>query len=88
MAIYGVSCDTVDANAAFHEKFAFSFPLLCDLDKSVTRAFDTCKPSKDGAEPCASSARSVVVVDAAGTVVRREMPFDAREGPAALLAAL
>ena len=32
--------------------------------------------------------KTIGVVDAAGTVVRRESPFDAREGPAALLAAL
>lgn len=86
--IFGVSCDSVEANAAFHEKFAFSFPLLSDLDKSMTVAFDCCKPSKDGSNPCEKSARIAVVVDGDGTVTRYLSPFDAREGPAALLAEL
>ena len=40
------------ANKAFHEKFDFAFPLLSDVDKSMTKAFGVCKPAKDGSDPC------------------------------------
>ena len=40
------------ANKAFHEKFEFAFPLLSDVDKSMTKAFGVCKPAKDGSDPC------------------------------------
>jgi len=80
-----VSCDSVAANKAFHEKFSFAFPLLSDLDKSMTAAFDACRPSKDGSDPCEKADRVTVVVDAAGTVVKHLRPFDARAGPSELL---
>ena len=83
-----MSCDAVAANKAFHEKFDFAFPLLSDVDKSMTKAFGVCKPAKDGSDPCDKSARVTVVVAADGTVVKCIAPFDAREGPAALLADL
>jgi hypothetical protein len=47
-----VSCDAVAANKAFHEKFDFAFPLLSDVDKSMTKSFGVCKPAKDGSDPC------------------------------------
>ena len=47
-----MSCDAVAANKAFHEKFDFAFPLLSDVDKSMTKAFGVCKPAKDGSDPC------------------------------------
>ena len=83
-----MSCDAVAANKAFHEKFDFAFPLLSDVDKAMTKAFGVCKPAKDGSDPCDKSARVTVVVAADGTVVKCIDPFDAREGPAALLAEL
>ena len=46
------------------------------------------KPAKDGSDPCDKSARVTVVVAADGTVTKCIDPFDAREGPAALLADL
>ena len=63
-----MSCDAVAANKAFHEKFDFAFPLLSDVDKSMTKAFGVCKPAKDGSDPCDKSARVTVVVGADGTV--------------------
>ncbi|KAJ1458952.1 hypothetical protein M885DRAFT_613856 [Pelagophyceae sp. CCMP2097] len=83
--IYGASTDSVEANKAFHDKFSFSFPLLSDLDKSMTQSFNCCKPSGDDA--CAMSARVCVVVSE-GKIEQYLSPFDAKEGPAALLASL
>jgi len=82
-----VSGDAQEANAAFHAKFSFSFPLLSDPDKAMIKAFDCCRPSKDGADPCAMAKRVTVVVDN-GLVVKVLDPFDAKDGPAALLADL
>ena len=61
----------MEDNKAFHEKFSFAFPLLSDVDKSMTKAFDTCKPSKDGADPCAMAARSTFLVGADGALAAR-----------------
>jgi len=83
--IFGVSTDSVEENAAFHAKFDFAFPLLCDPDKAMTKAFECCKPSND--DPCAMSARVCVVVKD-GNIAQYLDPFDAREGPAVLLANL
>ena len=53
-----MSCDAVAANKAFHEKFDFAFPLLSDVDKSMTKAFGVCKPAKDGSDPCDTAWKS------------------------------
>ena len=76
----------MEANAAFHAKFAFSMPLICDVDRSVTKAFECCKPSET--DPCAKSARVCVLVDADGNVAQYLSPFDAKAGPKALLDSL
>ena len=55
-----MSCDAVAANKAFHEKFDFAFPLLSDVDKSMTKAFGVCKPAKDGSDPCDTAWKSSV----------------------------
>lgn len=38
-AIVGVSFDGREANAAFAAKFGFTFPLLCDTDRSTGVAY-------------------------------------------------
>ena len=81
--IYGASVDGIKANAAFAAKFSFSFPLLCDPQKSLTRAFDACKDAN-----CTKPDRITVVVDGAGKIERYLKPFDARTGPQALLDSL
>ena len=35
----GISFDSPAANKAFREKFDFPYPLLCDIDKSVSIAY-------------------------------------------------
>lgn len=86
--IFGVSVDSQEANAAFAAKFSFSFPLLCDTTKEMTKAFDCCLSAKDGSDPCAMADRVAVVVGADGTILKYIAPFDAREGPRALLSDL
>lgn len=38
-AVLGISLDGQDANKAFAEKYAFPYPLLCDVDKKVAMAY-------------------------------------------------
>jgi peroxiredoxin Q/BCP len=40
--VLGVSFDDVPANAAFHEKLRFNFPLLCDTDRKIGMAYGAC----------------------------------------------
>ena len=35
----GASFDTPEDNAAFARKFSFPFPLICDMDRSIGRAY-------------------------------------------------
>jgi peroxiredoxin Q/BCP len=44
--ILGISFDTVEANAAFAEKFQFNFPLLSDTDRKVGLAYGACDDPK------------------------------------------
>ena len=37
--VLGVSCDTQAENRAFRDKFSFPFDLLCDEDRSMSRAY-------------------------------------------------
>lgn len=39
----GISFDEVPANAKFHEKFRFNFPLLCDTERSIGMAYGACE---------------------------------------------
>jgi peroxiredoxin Q/BCP len=38
-AVLGVSLDDEAANKAFAEKYAFPFPLLCDVDRKIALAY-------------------------------------------------
>lgn len=43
MLIVGVSFDGVDKNRAFAEAQGFPFPLLCDTDKAMSKAYGAAK---------------------------------------------
>lgn len=47
MKVYGVSFDTVEENAAFAEKFAFTFPLLSDTERELGLSYQACKSPED-----------------------------------------
>jgi len=42
--VYGISTDTVESQAAFHEKHRLAFPLLADPDGAVTKAYGAKMP--------------------------------------------
>ena len=39
MQVLGASFDTVEKNAKFAQKFEFTFPLLCDVDRKIGVAY-------------------------------------------------
>lgn len=44
--IFGMSYDTPAENAAFVQKYRFAFPLLCDTDRSVAKAYGAFDPNE------------------------------------------
>lgn len=40
--IYGISFDSPADNKAFVEKYKFTFPVLCDVDRKVGLAYGAC----------------------------------------------
>jgi len=43
--VVGVSCDSVDEQCAFAEKYSLPFPLVADAQKSVATAYGVLRPS-------------------------------------------
>ena len=43
----GVSFDTPEENRAFAEKQGYTFPLLCDTDRSIGLAYGACDSAQD-----------------------------------------
>jgi peroxiredoxin Q/BCP len=47
VAVLGISFDTQKENKAFAEKFDYTFPLLCDVDRKIGLAYKACDSAKD-----------------------------------------
>jgi thioredoxin-dependent peroxiredoxin len=45
VAVVGVSCDPVDKQCAFAEKYSLPFPLVADASKAVATAYGVLRPS-------------------------------------------
>ena len=45
--VFGVSLDNEKDNKAFAEKFSFSYPLLCDVNKDIALAYHAVKSADD-----------------------------------------
>ena len=45
--VFGVSLDNEKDNKAFAEKFSFSYPLLCDVNKEIALAYQAIKSADD-----------------------------------------
>lgn len=81
--ILGVSFDTVAENAAFAEKFAFPYPLLCDTERSIGLAYHATADPKAG-----DAKRITYVIGPDGTILQAHGAVKAREHPTTLLASL
>lgn len=78
----GASCDTAAENQAFRAKFTFPFPLLCDTDQKLAKAYGAAQEGKSNA------ARVAVVIGPDGKVVKYWAKVDAKTFPETVLAEL
>jgi peroxiredoxin Q/BCP len=78
--IYGVSFDNQKDNAAFVEKFHFTFPLLCDTERTLGLAYGACDDAK------AKHAKRIgIVIGTDGKIASYTPQVDAKTWPAELL---
>ncbi len=68
--VVGISVDTPFAQDAWAKKEGITIPLLSDLNKEVTRAYDVLFPNLAGIGD--TSARAAFVIDKDGTIVHSE----------------
>lgn len=80
-AIYGVSFDTVEENAAFARKFGFEFPLLCDTDRALGLAYGACETAQD-----TYAKRIGYLISETGMVLKAFPKVDAATFPEQMLA--
>ena len=80
--IIGASFDTPAENKAFAEKFHFSFPLICDTDRTIGTAYGANVDPQKGAQ------RVGVVIDRDGMIMEWHARVDARAWPAELVRTL
>jgi thioredoxin-dependent peroxiredoxin len=79
--VLGASLNTVEDNAAFARKNGFTFPLLCDTDRSISVAYGACDGVKDR-----YSERISFLIDEQGTVARVYDSVNPRDHAAQVLA--
>jgi peroxiredoxin len=87
-AVYAISVDTPFAQEAWAQKEKITLPLLSDLNKTVTKAYDVVFPNLAGIGDTA--ARAAFVIDQAGKIVYSEQTPTPKDLPnfAAVKAAL
>ena len=74
--VMGVSFDTVEENRAFAEKFGFSFPLLCDIERKIGTAYGAADSPKDE-----YARRIAYVIDEQGKIAQAHPKVDASSYP-------
>jgi thioredoxin-dependent peroxiredoxin len=79
--VLGISFNDVEDNAAFAEKYKFTFPLLCDTDRSVGIAYGACADNK-----ARYASRISVLIDEDGKIARIYDKVNPRDHPAQVLA--
>lgn len=70
----------MEENAAFHAKFSFGYPLLCDTDRSVGLAYQACDSADD-----VCPKRISYLIDGNGVVLRAYANVDAKNHPVQVL---
>ncbi len=83
MQILGVSFDTVEDNARFADKFGFSFPLLCDIDRKIGVSYGAASSPRDE-----YARRIAYVIDENGRIAQAHEKVDAKVYPKEQLATL
>jgi thioredoxin-dependent peroxiredoxin len=77
-----VSFDSESDNKKFAEKFSFTFPLLCDTDRTIGTLYGA------NADPGKGAQRVGVVIDPQGKIKEYHARVDARAWPAELIKTL
>ena len=77
----GASLNAVEDNAAFARKNGFTFPLLCDTDRSISIAYGACDDVKDR-----YAKRISFLIDEQGIITRVYDSVDPRDHAAQVLA--
>lgn len=66
MKVFGLSNDEPSKNAAFKEKYALPYDLLCDVDTKVTSALGLYGPQEWKGQKYDGLTRSTLLIDADG----------------------
>ncbi|PTY03396.1 peroxiredoxin [Verrucomicrobia bacterium LW23] len=77
--VYGISVDSPFAQEAWAKASGISVPLLSDLNKTVTKAYDVVFPNL--ADIGDTSARAAFVIDKAGQIVYSEQTATPKDLP-------
>ena len=80
MVILGISFDSVEANAAFAEKYSFPFDLLSDTDRATGVAYGATEAGASG-----GAKRISYLIDEEGNVARAYDNVKAKEHPGQVL---
>jgi thioredoxin-dependent peroxiredoxin len=79
--VLGISFNDVEQNADFAEKYEFTFPLLCDTDRTVGLAYGACADRKSR-----NASRISFLIDEDGKIERVYDSVNPRDHPAQVLA--
>ena len=66
--IFGVSCDSIHSHEMFAEKYQLPFPLLSDLDTSVSTAYGVYKEKTNYGRKYTGIDRTTFVIDGDGRI--------------------
>ncbi|MBK8099413.1 MAG: redoxin domain-containing protein [Planctomycetes bacterium] len=80
--VLGASFDSKEANGKFRAKYEFPFPLLCDTEQKLAKAYGAEQADKP------YPARAAVVIGPDGKVVKWWGKVDAKTFPETVLAEL
>ena len=72
-----MSFDTAEDNAAFHAKFSFTYPLLCDRDRTMGLAYGAASEPGTGGY----AKRVGVIIDTEGKVSHYDASVSAGDFP-------
>ena len=77
--ILGVSKDSVDSHRKFAEKYALSFPILSDPERTVIEAYDVWKEKKLYGKVSMGVVRTTYLIDETGTIIKANGKVKAAE---------
>jgi len=86
--IFGVSTDDAKSHLKFVEKFELPFPLLCDVDAQIAKAYESYGKKKMMGKEYLGIFRNTFVIDAEGKIEKIYLAVKAELHPAQVLAGI